>query len=161
MTPSDPHYQTLSWFWQQRAQITLIQIRKMEKREATWFLIYSNLQTGVCVKRLQKARALRSAFGRVATLEMLPYFLCALARTQARTHTQLKCSLHSCQWLYNSWCVSVKSVHCPVCAQSMKSPVTCNNLLPGLFIVPLLEMHFRVTTLIYQQKGCMIWWKGW
>lgn len=109
----------------------------MEKREATWFLIYSNLQTGVCVQRLQKACALRSAFGGVATLETLPYFLCAHALTH--THTLLKCALHSCQWLYNSWCVSVKSVHCPVCAQSMKSPVTCNNLLPELFIVPLLE----------------------
>lgn len=42
VTPPDPHYQTLSWFWQRRAQMTLIQIREMEM--PTSFLMYSNPQ---------------------------------------------------------------------------------------------------------------------
>lgn len=103
---------------------------RWKKREAAWFLIYSNLQTRACVKRLHAPSVGSPRWKRFLTS-------CA--------HTLLKCALHSCRWLYNSWCASVKSVHCPVCAQSMKSPVTCNNLLPELFVVLLLEMHFRVT----------------
>lgn len=126
VTPPDPHYQTLSWFWQRRAQMTLIQIREMEM--PTSFLMYSNPQNlRLWWKAAECARGGRGSA--VGSLHEKQSLISWVAHTHTNTHKLLKCALHSCQWLCNSWCASlcvrvrkvyiVQSVHGP-----WKRPVT-------------------------------------
>lgn len=87
----------------------------------------------------------------MTTLETVPC-LHAYMHVHAQKHTLLKCALHSCQQLCNSWYVQwcmCKSVYYPVSAQCLKRPVTSNHLWPQLLTFQLLEMHFGEVTLIY------------
>lgn len=149
VTPPDPHYQTLSWFWRRWARMTLIQIRKMEM--PTSFLMYSNPQN-LCLwwKAAESASGgeEESAVGSLHEKQSLISWV-------AHTHTHTSCwSVHftaaSGYVTAGVWvcvCVCEKCTLSSLCTVRGRDQWPWNDLLPEPWITELL-MPLGVTTLI-------------